>query len=282
MLGTKPKIQKKKKNKLKYNKSTFEKYQTPFLAEQKEASIFSTEDSRKKHHSFNQHSKQTLIFHLNQSANPNQVYLEKIEEMNESQLHFPSESIYQENKDVLDEFGAKREFEYNNLSSLNLNLDLALQDQFKISTSPYVPKKSLLQHDYGKNKRNSEPIKDDTNFRIQTSKIMNLQKTTLMIRNIPNKYTKELMITTIDKNYKGTYDFFYLPIDFKRNCNVGYAFINFIDVKFIQSFFEEFHSQKWKMFNSEKICEITYARLQGKNACEEHFKNSSLMKQPVS
>ena len=36
-----------------------------------------------------------------------------------------------------------------------------------------------------------------------------------MIRNIPNKYTQEMMIALLDVNYKGLYDFFYLPIDLK-------------------------------------------------------------------
>ena len=35
-----------------------------------------------------------------------------------------------------------------------------------------------------------------------------------MIRNIPNKYDLPLINQTIEKNHKGKYDFFYLPIDF--------------------------------------------------------------------
>jgi len=35
--------------------------------------------------------------------------------------------------------------------------------------------------------------------------------------------------------------------------------------------------KKWEKFNSEKVCHITYARIQGKSAFIDHFRNSSLM-----
>lgn len=52
-------------------------------------------------------------------------------------------------------------------------------------------------------------------------------RTTVMVKNIPNKYTQRNLLDLIDGNYAGKYDFFYLPIDFKNKCNLGYAFINF-------------------------------------------------------
>ena len=54
-------------------------------------------------------------------------------------------------------------------------------------------------------------------------------------------------------------------------CNVGYAFINFISTADILPFYEEFNFKKWDRFNSDKVCEITYARIQGKVSLITHF-----------
>lgn len=62
-----------------------------------------------------------------------------------------------------------------------------------------------------------------------------------------------MLLQEIDASYRGAYDFFYLPIDFKNKCNVGYAFINFMDYRRIVPFFREFNAQRWKNFNSEKV-----------------------------
>lgn len=102
-------------------------------------------------------------------------------------------------------------------------------------------------------------------------------RTTLMIKNIPNKYTSKMLLAAIDERLRGTYDFLYLPIDFKNKCNVGYAFINMTEPGQIVTFYKAFNGKKWEKFNSEKVASLAYARIQGKAALIAHFQNSSLM-----
>lgn len=86
-----------------------------------------------------------------------------------------------------------------------------------------------------------------------------------------------MLLEEVNAHNEGTYDFFYLPIDFKNKCNVGYAFISFLELAHIIPFAKAFAGQKWKNFNSEKICAISFARIQGKAAMIARFQNSSLM-----
>ncbi|KAM3136726.1 hypothetical protein pb186bvf_011171 [Paramecium bursaria] len=116
-------------------------------------------------------------------------------------------------------------------------------------------------------------------FQIQIGQTIKDGRTTLMIKNIPNKYTQSMLLEKIDIKHKDNYDFFYLPIDFTNKCNVGYAFINFNNVKHIESFYIEFHDKKWNLFNSEKICQITYARIQGVEQLQNHFQYSTIMQE---
>jgi hypothetical protein len=84
-----------------------------------------------------------------------------------------------------------------------------------------------------------------------------------------------MLLQAIDRHFANQYDFFYLPIDFKNRCNMGYAFINFVDSVYICDFFSTFNDQKWEKFNSDKICKISYGRIQGKKALENNFSNMS-------
>ena len=100
-----------------------------------------------------------------------------------------------------------------------------------------------------------------------------------MIKNIPNKYTQAMLKEAIDRQVlHGSYDFLYLPIDFNNCCNVGYAFINMTSVVNVHVFYSAFNGRKWEHFKSEKICEVTYARLQGLKKMKSHFQSSGISK----
>ncbi|KAJ7552839.1 hypothetical protein O6H91_06G072400 [Diphasiastrum complanatum] len=133
----------------------------------------------------------------------------------------------------------------------------------------------------GRSRRGDTALQADNKkqYQLDLDRILRREdrRTTLMIKNIPNKYTSKMLLAAIDEHHRGTYDFIYLPIDFKNKCNVGYAFINMIDPPCIVPFYQAFNGKKWEKFNSEKVASLAYARIQGKAALVAHFQNSSLM-----
>ena len=110
---------------------------------------------------------------------------------------------------------------------------------------------------------------------VDINKILSLKdtRTTIMIKNIPNKFGRELLLSTIDQNFKGTYDLFILPTDGNKNKNFGYSFINFTSCYYIPFFYYMFNGKKWSSTNSQKICEITYSKVQGRENLVAHYPN---------
>ena len=106
-------------------------------------------------------------------------------------------------------------------------------------------------------------------------KVLSLEdrRTTIMIKNIPNKFNRAILLSTIDINFKGTYDLFLLPTDGNRNKNFGYSFINFTSSYFIPYFYFMFNNKKWSSTNSKKICEITYSKVQGRDNLISYYAN---------
>lgn len=117
------------------------------------------------------------------------------------------------------------------------------------------------------------------NFEIDLWKIENdLEKrTTCMIRNIPNKYTQQMVLDLVNESHRGCFDFLYLRMDFRNRCNVGYAFINFTKPAHILTFATRVNGKRWARFNSDKICHLTFARIQGTCALIDKFRNSKVM-----
>ena len=98
-----------------------------------------------------------------------------------------------------------------------------------------------------------------------------------MIKNIPNKYTISSFLEEINVNFKYTYDIFYLPIDYVNKCNLGFAFINFVEPFHLILFYELYLGKKWKKFNSDKICELLYAKFQGRKDLIAHFEKGKVL-----
>lgn len=93
--------------------------------------------------------------------------------------------------------------------------------------------------------------------------------TTAMLRNIPNKYTRDMLTARLHEDgFKYDLDFLYMPVDFKHKCNMGYAFVNFRSPEACARFAAEYHTadsrKKLPGFRSGKVCEVTAARCQGR------------------
>ncbi|GMN54924.1 hypothetical protein TIFTF001_024044 [Ficus carica] len=145
--------------------------------------------------------------------------------------------------------------------------------------SPATSSEGLADRSRSRRVENSGNLDSKKQYQLDLDKIISGEdtRTTLMIKNIPNKYTSKMLLAAIDENHRGTYDFLYLPIDFKNKCNVGYAFINMVSPSHIIPFYKAFNGKKWEKFNSEKVASLAFARIQGKAALVTHFQNSSLM-----
>ncbi|KAF4676843.1 hypothetical protein FOL47_004777 [Perkinsus chesapeaki] len=104
---------------------------------------------------------------------------------------------------------------------------------------------------------------------------------TVMLRNIPNKYTQSSLLEAIDeKGFRTMYNFFYLPVDFKNGCNMGYAFINFAHHDYAVRFMEVFDGYQLPAVRSVKICAVCWARVQGLERNVEHYRNSPVNELP--
>ena len=127
-------------------------------------------------------------------------------------------------------------------------------------------------------KQRNTPVEERAKYVINLEKIINEkdQRTTLMIKNIPRNIMQSYLMEVINKKFENLFNFFYLPIDFIKKENAGYAFINFKNSKNIVDFYIEFNEKPWPFCQNRK-CFISYARIQGFRAITQHFSSSNIM-----
>ena len=124
-----------------------------------------------------------------------------------------------------------------------------------------------------KNKQKEKEKIDEKDMTLEINKVISMEdkRTTIMIKNIPNRFNKDLLLSIINQNFKGTYDLFILPTDINKYKNFGYAFINFTSSYYIPYFYYMFNGKMWSSTNSKKICELTYSKVQGKENLLAHY-----------
>jgi len=90
--------------------------------------------------------------------------------------------------------------------------------------------------------------------------------TTVMMRNLPNKYRQQMLLDELqDVGFRlaADFDFFYLPMDHSNAANLGYCFINFVETKMANAFAAAFQGKKMRRFNSHKTVVVMPASIQG-------------------
>jgi hypothetical protein len=108
-------------------------------------------------------------------------------------------------------------------------------------------------------------------------------RTTVMLRNLPNNYTRAMLLDLIDsEGYARLYDFMYLPIDFNSKACLGYAFVNFTSPSAAQKFRSRFAGFSNWILPSRKVCIVNWSGPhQGVDAHIERYRNSPVMHEAV-
>lgn len=105
--------------------------------------------------------------------------------------------------------------------------------------------------------------------------------TTLMIRNIPLRFTPVSLRELIDaEGFSGRYDYFYMPMDFRSHRSLGYCFINFYEAHSAAEFVDKFDNFKFASTRSDKVLSISAGARQGLLANVASFKLSTLKQMP--
>lgn len=105
--------------------------------------------------------------------------------------------------------------------------------------------------------------------------------TTLMLRNVPNRYTQKELIDELNAlGFTGSFDFFYLPMDFGSMGNVGYSFINFVNVEWAAQCQKDLDGHAFKKHQRKvrvKLATFSVAHLQGLEANLRHYERTAVM-----
>jgi len=107
--------------------------------------------------------------------------------------------------------------------------------------------------------------------------------TTLMLRNLPIKYTREDLLKVLHYfGFAGKFDFLYFPMDFETRGALGYAFVNMESPEDAVQLWRCMDGFSNWSFPCSKVCSVSWSQpLQGLEANVARYRNSPLMHEHV-
>lgn len=107
-------------------------------------------------------------------------------------------------------------------------------------------------------------------------------RTTVMFRNIPDQYTSGSLLALLDEhNFQTLYNFVYLPMDFGKGVNLGYAFVNLVNHEESRRFMRTFDGFTGWRYGGKQVSEageVSWAHPhQGWEEHVERYRNSPVM-----
>jgi hypothetical protein len=101
--------------------------------------------------------------------------------------------------------------------------------------------------------------------------------TTLMIRNVPNRYTQNDLLAELDElGLDGTFDFLYMPVDKASKASVGYAFVNFVAPSWASRCAAVLQGYIFTRYGKNRQAMVSVAHLQGLEANLAHYEKTSM------
>ena len=200
---------------------------------------------------------------MNKELNMN--YMSMMSNMKD--MNYPNNYQYMQNLNSQNQQINKNQIPNN--QNLNFNYtfpqQIYIQNYQQILNQQNIYKNNRIMPNFNQmNMIKNNNSSNDNKIKIDDIIIGKEKRTTLMLRNIPNKYTLNNVVDEIDRSFWGKYDYINLPIDYERKLNLGYAFINFVDPMHIILFYETYHLKKWSKYKSDKKMDMSYADKQGK------------------
>lgn len=147
--------------------------------------------------------------------------------------------------------------------------------------SPGVQQQSVQPQHHEKRVSSSDALPElecDGDCSSDTEVAKTAPRTSVMLRNLPNSYTRQLLLNLLDsQGFAGKYDFVYLPIDFKTRLSLAYAFINLVNVEEAKRFWKHFHGFSNWAVPSHKVARVNWSEFQGLASHIERYRSSPVM-----